>query len=251
MLFTAVKVIIDLFTTLGKVIVFVFTGDSVKIVKDTWNGVVKFFGDVWKGIKKPFENADKWFGGKFGLVATSIMRAFSNGGVIFKNITNGIAKIFGKIANSLIGGINNVIKDPFTTVNNAIKAIKNFEFLGLMPFKSLSTISIPKIPLLSFWNGGFVPQNIGQLFIANEPGNPELVGNIGGRTAVVNNNMIIEAIEGAMTNAIIKGFRQVRIEREDGTIIIENYYDGQLIERKMIEADEAHRRKTGKPLFGY
>ena len=34
------------------------------------------------------------------------------------------------------------------------------------------------------------------MFIANEKG-PELVGNIGGRTAVANNDMIVQAIENA------------------------------------------------------
>lgn len=48
--------------------------------------------------------------------------------------------------------------------------------------------------------GGLPPK--GQIFIANENGKPELVGNIGGNTAVANNDMIVTAIE----NAAFRGF---------------------------------------------
>lgn len=48
---------------------------------------------------------------------------------------------------------------------------------------------------------GGLPEK-GHLFIANENGNPELVGNIGGNTAVANNDMIVTAIE----NAAFRGF---------------------------------------------
>lgn len=117
----------------------------------------------------------------------------------------------------------------------------------------LSALSLPtSLPGLNvswYRKGGFVGESAGQLFAANEPGNPELIGNIGGQTAVVNNNMIIEAIEGAMTRAVVKGMQSIRTEKSDGTIIIENYYDGELIERKIVEANDKHERKTGKPVF--
>lgn len=54
-------------------------------------------------------------------------------------------------------------------------------------------------------NGGF--PNEGQLFVANEKG-AELVGNIGGRTAVANNDMIVSAIE----NASYRGFTRAMKE---------------------------------------
>lgn len=52
--------------------------------------------------------------------------------------------------------------------------------------------------------GGFV--NTGELFVARENGIPEMVGRIGNRTAVANNDQITEgiaiAVENAMTNAL-------------------------------------------------
>lgn len=49
-----------------------------------------------------------------------------------------------------------------------------------------------------FADGGFPAQ--GQMFIAREAG-PELVGNIGGRTAVANNDQIVESIAGGVYRA--------------------------------------------------
>lgn len=65
-----------------------------------------------------------------------------------------------------------------------------------------SIISGAKSKIQGFANGGY-PET-GQMFIANEKG-PELVGNIGGRTAVANNDMIVKAIEQASYRGIVAG----------------------------------------------
>ena len=53
---------------------------------------------------------------------------------------------------------------------------------------------------IGFANGGF--PDAGQLFVAREAG-PELVGRIGNRTAVVNNQQIVDAVAQGVKNAII------------------------------------------------
>ena len=52
-----------------------------------------------------------------------------------------------------------------------------------------------------FASGGFPTP--GQLFIANEPGNPEMIGSIGGRTAVANNDQITQGIAQAVYQAFV------------------------------------------------
>ena len=54
-------------------------------------------------------------------------------------------------------------------------------------------------PFYAFASGGF-PET-GQMFIANEKG-PELVGNIGSSTAVVNNNQIVESVAQGVASAV-------------------------------------------------
>ena len=54
-------------------------------------------------------------------------------------------------------------------------------------------------PFYAFASGGF-PET-GQMFIANEKG-PELVGNIGSSTAVVNNQQIVDSVSIGVANAV-------------------------------------------------
>ena len=56
------------------------------------------------------------------------------------------------------------------------------------------------VKLKGFASGG-IP-NSGSIFMANENGNTELVGNFGGYTGVANQSMIIEAMQNAMVQAI-------------------------------------------------
>jgi hypothetical protein len=64
-------------------------------------------------------------------------------------------------------------------------------------FGQTLTWSLPSITWMA--SGGFPDE--GQLFIANEAG-PEMVGTIGGRTAVANNDQIVEAIYEAVSAAM-------------------------------------------------
>lgn len=59
-------------------------------------------------------------------------------------------------------------------------------------------VLLPKMPGL-FATGGF-PES-GQLFLSREAG-PELVGSIGGRTAVANNDQIVQAVSDGVFNAV-------------------------------------------------
>lgn len=54
--------------------------------------------------------------------------------------------------------------------------------------------------------GGTVPT--GQMFIANEPGNPEYIGRLGTHTAVANNTMITDAMEAAIYNGLVDAWNQ-------------------------------------------
>ena len=73
-------------------------------------------------------------------------------------------------------------------------------------------------------SGGF-PET-GQMFIAREKG-PELVGKIGGRSAVVNNSQIVEGIKQAVLSAMLQANQSSRGQE----IVIHNYteLDGQVI----------------------
>ena len=69
-----------------------------------------------------------------------------------------------------------------------------------------NTISIPKFSVKYYAAGGFPGQN-GELFVANEAG-PELVGQIGSRNAVVNNDQIVDAVSRGVYQAVVQANAQ-------------------------------------------
>lgn len=125
-------------------------------------------------------------------------------------------------------------------INKLGRAVDNGGLVLSNPFLSMM--------VSSFASGGFVP-NLGQLFIANEPGNPELIGNVGGRTAVVNNQMILDGIHSAMRSAIIEGMQLVYNRDQRGDMFVDVYVDGVFTERKLMQTNQKHLLKTGRPVF--
>lgn len=79
-------------------------------------------------------------------------------------------------------------------------------------------------PVRGFATGGF--PNTGEMFLARERG-PELVGRLGGRTAVANNDQIVAGIESGVYNAVSKAMSEVLSSyAQNGDVaIIETHVD--------------------------
>lgn len=96
---------------------------------------------------------------------------------------------------SFVGYWNNIIGNMSVGMNSIIYATNNIISAMNAIMHTLGyTGGLAKIPSVSiprYANGGFVDQ--GQLFIAREAG-AEMVGSIGRRTAVANNDQIVEGI---------------------------------------------------------
>lgn len=168
-------------------------------IKNVWNQVTNFFAGVWQGIKNVFGNVANWFKDVFSKAWQAVKNVFTTGGQIFQGIVQGISDVLKSVVNSIIRGINWVISKPFNALNSMIRKLRSIELFGLTPFSWLNTFSIPQIPLLA--EGGFPEQ--GQMFIAREAG-PELVGNIGNKTAVANNDQIIEGVKQGVYEAVVE-----------------------------------------------
>ena len=100
---------------------------------------------------------------------------------IFKNTMNGFLDILETMLNIGIIGINNFL-NGFTTVSKIIGDILKKE----IKIPQIKEVSIPRIN--AYETGGF-PQSA-SLFWANENGVPELVGTMGGKTAVASGGEI-------------------------------------------------------------
>lgn len=108
---------------------------------------------------------------------------------------NPITRFVRQMANSIIGLVNGVIdaiNDMFHIQFNGLSVMG----ITLIPAFDIRLVDIPHIPF--FEDGGF--PNEGQLFIAREAG-AEMVGAMGRRTAVANNNQIVEGISAGVSIA--------------------------------------------------
>jgi phage-related protein len=205
-----------------------------------WNGFTNAAKNAWAGVKSVFSAVGSFFKTTFQNAWQGVVNVFSVAGNIFTNIKNGIVSAFKSVVNGLIKGINSVVAVPFRAINTALNLVKNIKILGLTPFANIRTISIPSIPLLA--QGGVV--DAGQLFVAREAG-AELVGNVGRKTAVMNNDQIVDSVSQGVYQAVVAAMR-ANSSNEGGTQSVNVYLDGKQVYASM----EQRRKERGASLMG-
>lgn len=103
--------------------------------------------------------------------------------------------------------------------------------------------SIPHLSVNWYANGGF--PDAGQLFIANESG-PEMVGSIGGKAAVANNDQIVEAIAQGVFRAVTEALNGNSGNRKQEIVI---YLDGKAMARRLYPYNQEVSREHGGSLI--
>jgi hypothetical protein len=146
-------------------------GSKKEGVVTWWNGKKKQITDKTASLKTSVYD-------KIGKTGKSISTWWADKK---KSLTDKTATLSLSVKDKVTSIVRNVCTKIVNTLNKFITAINK-----------LPGIEVSLIPPPSFYKGGF-PQE-GQLFLAREPGNPEMVGSIGGRTAVANNDQIVEGI---------------------------------------------------------
>ena len=214
-------------------------GDAGSRIKDWWNdSILSIFKQCGKefdelpnkissfmqkaknkldGIGSYFDNLWKTVAGKFTKLGSTVGNAFANA--------------FKSAVNSVVNFVENNINGLIRAINRAINLINNIPGVNISP---ISTLSIPRMA-----SGGQLSS--GQLFVAREAG-PELVGTMGGRSTVVNNQQIVEGV----ANGVYRGVRDAMAESEGGTPIIV-----QVVDRagNVIEEIKAANLRAGRTLI--
>ena len=132
-----------------------------------------FFTALWEKITGVFAGAGAWF-------QTNVVDAITFG---FRYLVNGAIGLIEGMLNGIVQALNWVIGK----VNSVLSVF------GRNGIEYLSEVKIDRLA-----DGGFVDE--GQLFIAREAG-AEMVGAMGRRTAVANNDQIVEGISAGVSVA--------------------------------------------------
>lgn len=101
-----------------------------------------------------------------------------------------------EVANGLSTGLESAT-DAFNKWFNKLSPRVRY-IMGVLVGAGGGSASLPGMNIPAYANGGFVPK--GDLFLANENA-PEFVGSIGNRTAVANNNQIVQGIASGVQHA--------------------------------------------------
>lgn len=101
-----------------------------------------------------------------------------------------------EVANGLSTGLESAT-EAFNKWFNKLSPRVRY-IMGVLVGAGGGSASLPGMNIPAYANGGFVPR--GDLFLANENA-PEFVGSIGNRTAVANNNQIVQGIASGVQHA--------------------------------------------------
>ena len=204
----------------------------------TWSAICDFFTDTWESIKSVFSGAVEAI--SRGLDA---IQEFASGAV------EGIRSVFYDIADAISGPLGGAL-DTIGSVISGVAELWNVD----LPSFSVSYTSIGvagqafDLPTISMFAGGGFPEP-GQLFMARERG-PEMVGRMGGHTAVANNDQIVQGIASAVGPAVYNAVVSAMSNSNGGSTTVVLQGDANKFFKVMREEGVKYQKRTGREVFG-
>lgn len=201
---------------------------SISGISSTISNIIGFFtGDPIAKMTKEVESQN----GQFDKLIAQLEKAIPKikKAVDLTNQYNSAMSSYGNISGGSSSGL----------IGNTISGIGSL--FGRSATNSFS-MSVP-----AYATGGFPEQ--GQMFIAREAG-AEMVGNIGRKTAVANNDQIVSGIAGGVAEA---NEEQNALLREQNLLlrsILEKDNSTYLDGRRLTESVEKHQRERGRVIMG-
>ena len=186
--------------------------------------------DSFQGIPSFFENIMKGEGGVWRTIrdtTSKIADAFADMALSWVGLGDDFAE---KVGNPILKIIADLIKEV-----SRLAAIAAFKWVVSIVLTQLGVPPNITKSILAMKDGGFVDQ--GQIFVAREAG-PELVGTIGSRTAVVNNDQIVESVSRGVYQAVVAAMGSQ--QQGSGVTEVRVYLDGKDITRS-VETEQRDR----------
>lgn len=240
--------------------------DGQFTISGLFNGIVDALKNVATWIKdhifKPFING---FKKAFGINSPSTVMIEQGGYIIsglFKGLKDNLPNVL-KWVGDLPGKVKNKL-------GNAKEWLKEKGSQAMSGFAAgLHSINIPLPHITVSWNshtvgpvsfstpsfgldwyakGGF--PNMGEMFVARENG-PEMVGRMGRRNAVANNNQIVDGIRAGVYEAMVNALESFSGGGNGQNTEVKIYLEGDSKKLfKVIRTEgQDYQKSTGKPVF--
>jgi hypothetical protein len=237
--FTATSTISGIATTVNKVIGF-FTGSPIKSLAKEIDKQYEEMEDLVESLEKivpVIQDAD------------SLMCQFNDTMDSLKANTGIKGKTPGTLGYTISVGVK-LAKSGWTSVEKWIGDITAKLNIKLPTVKVdwvssgyANTVSIPKFRVQYYAAGGFPAE--GQMFVAREAG-PELVGTIGSKSAVANNDQIVDSVSRGVYQAVTSA-----MGNSGGDRVVEAKVNDKVLFEVMVSRARQETVRTGyNPLLG-
>lgn len=151
-----------------------------------------------------------------------------------------ISGVFGQAKNWLVDKVVNwKISIPHFSLPHLTFSTSSFKFMG-------KTFAIPKLDVKWYASGGY--PKAGEMFVANESG-PELVGKMGNKTTVANQQQITTGIEQGVYKAVMAAFSMQSAKNsknQNTTPTFNIYVGGKKVTDVVIEEVNSRTKATGR-----
>jgi hypothetical protein len=215
--------------------------------------VLYVFDDIKAGvdnfltrIRNLVDTLSKLFNGDFA-------GAFAGLKTMISNDLRAIGNTWARSLNAMIAKFESMVNFVIRGINKMISGINSIYFEvpewvpgigGQSVGFDIESVSEVKLGRVSEYAGGGYPTQ-GQMFIANEAG-PELVGTIGNRSAVVNNDQIVSAVSKGVYQAVVQAMGQ-----SGGNQVVEAKVNDKVLFEVVVNRNRQETMRTGySPLLG-
>ena len=226
--------------------------DAIAGIKNGWNAVKK--SNLLDYVAKIKNEIYQKIGDVKGKVT-------SRGKEVITGLKNGLDnnwKTMSNVLSNLPSKISKAIPNLYKTGKNAIQNFADGFASVRIKLPHISTtwnkhefgnlsFSTPSFSLNWYAKGGF--PEAGEMFVARERG-PEMVGRIGNKNAVANNNQIVDAIRAGVFEAMVNALESFSSDKNQSTdvhIYLEG--DSKKLFKVVRKEGQQYQKSTGKPVF--
>lgn len=221
-------------------------------MQEVFKNVESYMTSIYNTITNKFRWAGERTTTLLGDMATDVSEKLGSVESVARKSADQIASQFTSLGSRISGSLNglyNIGHNAAQSFANGFRSVHiDTPHINVDSYNRYrvgnSTFSTPNFGVRWYANGGF--PNAGELFMARENG-PELVGRMGNKNAVANNNQIVDGIRAGVYQAVRDAFSSAERRDTNVTVVLEGDAKGVF---KVVKAEgEKYQKSTGKPVF--